>query len=142
MNPDVVADTNAVLWLYFDPSRLSAPARPALHAASTTGRIYISAITMVELVYLEARSGFPYPGAFTRFSTLAADLCEPLKILPVTVQIASAMIQVPRAEIPGNAGPHHRRHGRRARIAARLRRHRHPRIGGIKRTRSRHLVMP
>lgn len=100
MTPDVVADTNAILWWYFDPPRLSPPARQTLTTAIATGRLYISAVTLVELVYLEGRSGFPYPGAFGRVSALVADPVEALEILPVTVQVAAAMFQVARAEVP------------------------------------------
>jgi PIN domain nuclease of toxin-antitoxin system len=100
MNSAVVVDTNAILWWYFDPSRLSAAAQRALSAAASSGRLLISAITLVELVYLEGRAMFPYPGAYARLSSLAADPVEPLEVLPVTAEVADAMHQIPRAEVP------------------------------------------
>lgn len=100
MNSAVVADTNAILWWYFDPSRLTPAARQALSTAVTSGRLFISAITLVELVYLEGRAGFPYTGAFARLTTLAADPAEALEVLPVTSLVAEAMFRIPRAEIP------------------------------------------
>ena len=46
---EVVADTQSIIWHLFDPARLSIAAR----VASESGIIFISAITIVELVYLE-----------------------------------------------------------------------------------------
>ena len=100
MNPDVVADTQAVVWYYFDHPRLSARALVALDAAAAAGRLYISAGTMTELVYLEERQRFPYAGVFARLSALDADPNEPLVILPITVEVAAAMPCIPRAEVP------------------------------------------
>jgi PIN domain nuclease of toxin-antitoxin system len=57
---DVLADTHAVVWLLFDSKQLSAPALKSLRDAEVAGgRILISAITFVELVYLTEKGKLP-----------------------------------------------------------------------------------
>jgi PIN domain nuclease of toxin-antitoxin system len=97
---DVLADTHSIVWSLFDPVRLSPAAVAALTAASQTGRTFISAITLVELNYLAGRKTFPYSGVLPRIVSLVTDANEPLEVLPVTLEVALAMDQVPRAEIP------------------------------------------
>ncbi len=49
----VVADTHALIWYVCDPDKLSTLALNALDRAINTGNlIYISAISLVEIVYL------------------------------------------------------------------------------------------
>jgi PIN domain nuclease of toxin-antitoxin system len=98
---DVLADTHSVVWLLFDPGRLSTPAAAALAAASQAGRVFISSISLVELDYLAGKVNFPYSGVLPRLVTLVSDPTEPIDVLPLTLEVAQAMAQVPRAEIPG-----------------------------------------
>jgi PIN domain nuclease of toxin-antitoxin system len=100
MSPDVVADTQAIVWLYFEPPRLSARARTALEAATQHGRLYISAITLIELVYLEEKLKITPVGVRSRLTALAADPNHPLTVLPITPDVATALVQVSRTEIP------------------------------------------
>ena len=60
---DVLADTHSIVWFLFDPSRLSPAADAALTTAAQSGKVYISAITLVEVNYLSGKKTFPYyPG--------------------------------------------------------------------------------
>ena len=59
---DVLADTQAIVWFLFDTARLSAAADTALTEASQTGKIFLSAITLVELNYLAGKKASPTPG--------------------------------------------------------------------------------
>lgn len=97
---DVLADTHAIVWYLFDPARLSAPATVAMSAAEQTGKLLISTITLIEVNYLTGKATFPYAGVLPRLYTLLADPTEPLEALPITVEVAQALDQVPRAEIP------------------------------------------
>jgi PIN domain nuclease of toxin-antitoxin system len=55
-----VADTHAVIWYLYDDRRLSAPARAVIEEASASGdTIGMSAITLVEIIYLVERSRIP-----------------------------------------------------------------------------------
>ncbi|WP_088256355.1 type II toxin-antitoxin system VapC family toxin [Fimbriiglobus ruber] len=97
---DVVADTHSIVWFLFDTPRLSPAADAALTAAISSGRRYISAITLVELNYLTGKASFPYPGILRHLLSLIADTGEPVDVLPVTLEIARALDQVPRSEVP------------------------------------------
>ena len=56
----VVADTHALIWYVCDPDKLSIPALNALDRATDTGNlIYISAISLVEIVYLVEKTRLP-----------------------------------------------------------------------------------
>ena len=96
---DVLADTHSIVWYLFDPPRLSPAADKALTAASQSGKVFISAITLVELNYLAGRASFPYAGVLPRLIALATDPNEPLEVLPITLAVAQAMDQIPRTEI-------------------------------------------
>lgn len=97
---DVLADTHAVVWYLYDPSLLTPAAFAALTAASQTGTIYISAITLVEVNYLTWKPTFPYIGVQDKLVELDADPSEPVKVLPVDVTGALALNSVPKIEVP------------------------------------------
>lgn len=97
---DVLADTHSLVWSLYDPGRLSAAAFRSLSAATQTGRILISTITLVEVAYLTGRRTFPYSGVLPRLLALSADPAEPIDALPLTIDVARALDRVPRAEVP------------------------------------------
>lgn len=97
---DVLADTHCIVWFLFDTPRLSPAADAALTAAMQSGKLYISAITLVELNYLAGKASFPYPAVLPHLLTLVADPAEPVDVLPVTLDVAQALDNVPRAEVP------------------------------------------
>lgn len=56
----VVVDTHALIWYICDPDKLSTSALNALDRATNTGNlIYISAISLVEIVYLVEKRRLP-----------------------------------------------------------------------------------
>ena len=56
----VVADTHALIWYICDLDKLSTPALNALDLATDTGNlIYISAISLVEIVYHVEKNRLP-----------------------------------------------------------------------------------
>jgi PIN domain nuclease of toxin-antitoxin system len=71
-----------------------------LTTASQSGKLFISAITLVEVNYLSSKKTFPYSGVFPRLISLATDPNEPLEVLPLTLEVAQVMDQVPRSEVP------------------------------------------
>jgi PIN domain nuclease of toxin-antitoxin system len=97
---DILADTHSIVWFLFDAARLSPKADAALTAAGASGKIYISAITLIEVNYLSTKKTFPYSGVFPRLIALATDPNERLEVLPVGLEIAQAMDLVPRSEVP------------------------------------------
>jgi PIN domain nuclease of toxin-antitoxin system len=99
---DVLADTHSIVWFLFDPSRLSPAADAALTTATAaqSGKVTISAITLVEVNYLSGKKTFPYSGVFPRLIAIASDPNERIEVLPLTLQVAQAMDLVPRDEVP------------------------------------------
>lgn len=97
---DVLADTHAIVWYLFEPSRLSSSALAAMSAAEQTGKLFISTITIVEVNYLSGKKTFPYSGVLPRLFALLTDPAEPLEAIPLTLEVAQAMDQVPRNEVP------------------------------------------
>lgn len=94
---DVVADTHAVVWYLYDAVKLS---RAALTAASRTGTIYVSAISLVEVNYLTGKPTLPYVGVQEKLVELDADPTERVDVLPLGVPVAQAMNSVPKSEVP------------------------------------------
>ena len=97
---DVLADTHVIVWFLFDTARLSPAADSAMTDASQTGKIFLSAITLVELNYLAGKKTFPYAGVLPRLISLVSDPLEPLEVLPLALEVAQAMDRVPRDEVP------------------------------------------
>ncbi len=95
-----VADTHAVVWYLFSDPRLSETARQVIDEAIDGGnQIGISAISLIEIVYLVEKGRIPAQ----TFADLAALLqAEPalLKEIPVNLQVANALAQIDRAQIP------------------------------------------
>ncbi len=101
---DVLADTHAIVWFLFDTARLSPAADAALTAAGRSGKLYVSAITLVELNYLSSKKSFPYQGVFPRLIALATDPNERVEVLPVGLQVAQAMDSPVSKSAEGIAG--------------------------------------
>jgi PIN domain nuclease of toxin-antitoxin system len=97
---EVLAYTHSIVWFLFDPSRLSPAADAALTIAAQSGKVSISAISLVEVNYVSGKKTFPYSGVFPRLIALASDPNERLEVLPLTLEIAKAMDLVPRNEVP------------------------------------------
>jgi len=95
-----VADTHAVIWYLYDDVRLSAKAKTFLDQAASDGhQIGISAITLIEIVYL-VEKGRIKPDALERL-TLAIGAGDSAFIeMPVTGEVARKMREIPRESIP------------------------------------------
>jgi PIN domain nuclease of toxin-antitoxin system len=94
----VVADTHVLVWFLLEPARLSASADAALDGAVSSG-IYISAITIVELVYLVEKGRLPA----AVLDRLMADLAAPasaIRVAPVGLETARALSRVSRTDVP------------------------------------------
>jgi PIN domain nuclease of toxin-antitoxin system len=93
-----VADTHALVWALLGDARLSPAARAAL---SVTGndQVAVSAISLVEIVYLEEKRRLP-AGVFARVSAVLATPGGVLVEVPVNVTVVQALSQVTRESIP------------------------------------------
>jgi len=95
-----VADTHSAIWFLSADFRLSSAARNFMQAVEQQGNeIAVSAILLVEMVYLVEKSKIPPQ----RFSQLAAELDNPGGLfveIPVTLNIARTLSGINVLQIP------------------------------------------
>jgi Uncharacterized protein conserved in bacteria len=96
----LVADTHALIWYLDPPGNLSASALAAMRAASASGDlIYVSAITIIEIVYLVEKGRVPA----TALAALKSALRDPfaaVSVLPVDFEVADAVERIARSAVP------------------------------------------
>ena len=95
-----VADTHAVIWYIFNDSRLSPVARAVLEQAASAGdQIGVSSISLAEMIYLLERNRIP-ADILIRLKTALEDSTAVLTEVPFDREVAFAMQQVDRAQVP------------------------------------------
>lgn len=96
----VVADTHAFVWYIFEPGRLSHRASETFDQCAGAGDpIYISAISLVEVIYLADKGRIPD----AVLERLKQELEKPeaeVRVVPLTAQIASTVREVAREIVP------------------------------------------
>ncbi|MGA2032257.1 MAG: PIN domain-containing protein [Thermoguttaceae bacterium] len=98
--PDVLADTHALVWYLVEPARLSAAASAALdQAVAAGGTIRVSAVSVVELIYLVEKARLPQ-AVIDRLRASLADQNAEIKVVPVDEDVAWYVGQVPRSALP------------------------------------------
>ena len=86
----VLADTRAVIGYLCDRTKLSPGVLDALAAAERTGRLFVSAITLVE-VRLEVAAGNLPQQVWDRLWEAVTDRQRHLTVLPVDAAVADAL---------------------------------------------------
>ena len=100
MTQHLVADTQSVLWYLAKSPDLSAKARDAMRGAiAGGGKIHVSAITIVELVYLTERGKVPM-AALEKLDARLRDVTSPFRLAPIDHQVARTTAQIPRDDVP------------------------------------------
>lgn len=97
---DLIAGTQSIIWFFHDVPKLSAAADAALDLAEQSGTIFIATITLVEVAYLETKPNFPYTGVLQNLFRRIADPVSPVDVLPLTTDVARAILLVPKTEVP------------------------------------------
>ncbi|MDJ0617112.1 MAG: type II toxin-antitoxin system VapC family toxin [Calothrix sp. MO_192.B10] len=96
----VVADTHTLIWYLFDLERLSATAFTTLEQTVNSGNpIYISAITLVEIVYLVEKKRFSEE-VLTRLVNALDDPNTGISLVPLDQNISGAIRQIDRETVP------------------------------------------
>ncbi len=96
----VVTDTHALVWYFLDQDRLSATALATLEQAGPSGdRIYLSAISIVELCYLVEKGKLP-PAALERLDSALDEPDPVIAVTPVDLDVARSVPRVPRDLVP------------------------------------------
>jgi PIN domain nuclease of toxin-antitoxin system len=96
----VLADTHALIWYLFDEGRLSSEGRAALDGAISAGfPILVSAISIIEVIYLEERHRIG-AGATERIRQACEAEDPSIEIVPIDARVAHSIQLVPRADVP------------------------------------------
>src|SRR5882724_6595264 len=96
----VVADTHTLIWLLFNPSRLSTAAVAALANAEKLGLpIYVSSVSIVELRYLVDKGKFTEDDYDEMIRVLGDPATAPV-VAPLDMETADALKLIARADVP------------------------------------------
>jgi PIN domain nuclease of toxin-antitoxin system len=96
----VLADTHTLIWYLFDEERLSAAGRAALDGAIGTGfPILVSAISIIEIVYLEEKHKLR-AGTADRIRQACEAEDPSIEIVPIDARVAHGIHQIARADVP------------------------------------------
>lgn len=95
-----VLDTHAAIWYLLDTSNLSDQIYSLIDGAAARGApTYISAVSLVEVVYLVER-GRIAADAFDRFVDSVGQENPSFAVVPVDSAIAAALRKIPRDAVP------------------------------------------
>jgi PIN domain nuclease of toxin-antitoxin system len=96
----VVADTHTIIWYLREATQSSKVALASLDGAVQSGEpIYLSAISVVEVAYLVERYRLPEV-AFEELMNALSDPVTGLEIVPLSLEIAQTLRQIPRNVVP------------------------------------------
>jgi PIN domain nuclease of toxin-antitoxin system len=95
-----VLDTHAAVWYLLDSTKLSESVYSLIDGAAASGTpTYISAVSLVEVVYLIER-GRIAADAFSRFMSELDKENPAFKVVPLDAHVASALRNIPRNVVP------------------------------------------
>ncbi|MHB8577492.1 MAG: type II toxin-antitoxin system VapC family toxin [Dehalococcoidia bacterium] len=95
-----IADTHAVVWSVFDAPRLSDEVRHLFEESARLGdQIALSAITLVEVIYLAEKGRIP-SNALERLLAEIDRRDTVLTVLPLERSVVLALAEVPRSIVP------------------------------------------
>jgi PIN domain nuclease of toxin-antitoxin system len=88
----ILLDTHALIWLAFEPAKLSKAARETIHESARTGGLGISAITLWEAAWLVTHRRVDFTGTAEAF---LGEISSRTAVFPITSQIAILANQLP-----------------------------------------------
>ena len=95
-----VLDTHAAIWYFHRSKELSSAALQSIRRAVEGGRpVYVSAISLVETIYLVERGRLPLE-ALQRLEAGLKGAASGLLVQPVDEDVAQAVHRVPRDVVP------------------------------------------
>jgi PIN domain nuclease of toxin-antitoxin system len=97
----LVLDTHTVIWYLNNSTNLSPTARTTIESAIRAGdEVMISAISLVELVYLSERREGIFQEALQMLEVALVDEASGLSVAPVDAAVSRALHKVSRDEVP------------------------------------------
>jgi PIN domain nuclease of toxin-antitoxin system len=96
----VVLDTHAVIWYLSDSKQLSPTARLIITTEEKNGEsIFVSAISLVEVIYLAERGRLPL-AALQSLENALGDPMGSMVIAPLDAAVAEAVQKISRITVP------------------------------------------
>jgi PIN domain nuclease of toxin-antitoxin system len=88
----ILLDTHVVIWLAFEPDKLSKRAKEVIRAARIQGGLAIAGITLLELAWLAERGRVKTTLSIESFVRMCA---SKMTVLPITPEIAARALSFP-----------------------------------------------
>ena len=96
----VVLDTHAVIWYLSDSKQLSPTARLIITTEEKNGKsIFVSAISLVEVIYLAERGRLPL-AALQSLENALGDPMGSMVVAPLDAAVAEAVQKISRITVP------------------------------------------
>jgi PIN domain nuclease of toxin-antitoxin system len=96
----LVLDTHAVIWYLSGSKHLSPMARRIIEAEEKNGEsLFVSAISLVEVIYLAERGRLP-SAALRGLGDALKDTAGSLSVAPLDMAVAEAVQQISRSAVP------------------------------------------
>lgn len=92
----VVVDTHAIIWYLLCSPKLS---NNALQAINLADKVYLSAVSLVEIVYLQEKGRIPQE-ALQRLVQALTDANSNWKVVSLDLDIALSLSQIERQVVP------------------------------------------
>ena len=90
----ILLDTHVVVWLAFEPEKLSKRAREAIRAARLEGGLAIAAISLLELAWLVEKGRVE---TMLSVESFVRQCASKMTVLPITPEIAARAVSFPDA---------------------------------------------
>jgi PIN domain nuclease of toxin-antitoxin system len=96
----LVADTHAIVWYLFEPTRLSKPAEKAFDDAVDAGDlIFVPSISLVELRYLVEKGRVPV-AILAQLDAVLELASTPFRLIALDLGITRAVEHIARVDVP------------------------------------------
>jgi PIN domain nuclease of toxin-antitoxin system len=96
---DIVIDTHVAIWYFADASQLSKPAETAIDNAEANGIIFVSSITIIELIYLIEKGRIPQD-VLDLLRNALDDVTTAFRMIEISREIADDVENIPRQTVP------------------------------------------
>lgn len=90
----ILLDTHVVVWLAFEPDKLSKRAKEAIRATRLEGGLAVAGITLLELAWLAEKGRVETTLSVESFVRLCA---SKMTVLPITSEIAARALSFPES---------------------------------------------
>ena len=103
---DIVIDTHAAIWYFADATQLSKPAETAIDNAEANGIIFVSAITIIELIYLIEKGKIPQD-VLDLLRDVLDDTTTAFRLIEISREIADEVENISRPDCSRYARPYY-----------------------------------